>query len=318
MTSHQDALAELALALPQDRPFLTAEARARGVDSRTMRRLISAGLFSQALRGVHRSTTLTDTLPTRIEALQLVVPEDCVVTDRTAAWLWGAESALAPNDHLTVPRVHLFAPPGRRLRNDLTKSGERTLTDRDVIELGPLLVTTPLRTACDLARLLHRDQALAALDGLTALGAFGVPELCAELDGFRGFRGVIQARALAPLADPRSRSFGESVMRLRWMDAGLPRPECQVEVPAPNGSFYLLDMGLPEERFGGEYDGEEFHGQGQQGHDERRRAWVRGQQGWTLVVARKANVFGRNRDIERLLLEAYESTQANVDPAEKR
>ncbi len=89
----------------------------------------------------------------------MVVPEDCVVTDRTAAWLWGAGSALAPNDHLKVPKASVFAPPGRRLRNNLTASGERMLTDRDVVELGGLLVTTSLRTACDLARLLHRDQA---------------------------------------------------------------------------------------------------------------------------------------------------------------
>jgi len=301
-----DRLVALSRQLPQDRLLTAREARACGLRPEDLRALVRAGLLCHPMRSVYRPATLEDTLPLRIAALRRVVPQDCVVTDRSAAWLWGAASALAPNDHLSVPRISVFAPPGRRLRNGLTSSGERILADRDVAEQEGLQVTTPLRTVCDLARLLHRDQALAAMDSLSALGAFSNTRLCAELDRFRGYRGIRQARTLAPMTDPRSGSFGESVMRLRWMDAGLPRPECQVEIPAPNGSFYLLDMGLPDERFGGEYDGEEFHGPEQAEHDEHRRSWARDHESWTLVVARKVNVFGRGQDVERRLREAYE------------
>ena len=42
--------------------------------------------------------------------------------------------------------------------------------------------------------------------------------------------------ALAPFVDPDSQSPGESILRLRWLDVGLPRPRCQVEVPAPGGA----------------------------------------------------------------------------------
>ena len=68
----------------------------------------------------------------------------------------------------------MFSPPGYRLRNGLVASGERMLRPEDVVEIGGLRVTTPLRTACDLGRLLHRDQAFAAMDSLAGLGAFSV------------------------------------------------------------------------------------------------------------------------------------------------
>ena len=100
--------------------------------------------------------------------------------------------------------------------------------------LEGLRVTTPLRTACDLGRLLHRDQALAALDSLAALDAFTLAELSLATLRFPRYRGVRQLRVLVPLVDARAQSPGESILRLRWLDAGLPRPECQVAVPAPS------------------------------------------------------------------------------------
>ena len=82
------------------------------------------------------------------------------------------------------------------------------------MEVLGLRVTTPLRTACDLGRLLSRDRAFAALDTMLRLGAFDAEELWAETERFRGMRGVRQLRAFAPLADRprrvarRSRSPG--------------------------------------------------------------------------------------------------------------
>ena len=305
MLDAPESLIDLFLNLPQMRPFVTAEAKARGVDSRGLRRLVEAGLLVHPVRGVHYASALTDTLDLRVAALRLVVPRDCVVTDETAAWLWGAKQTLAPNAHLAVPKVCVFAPPGRRLRNGLTNSGERMLLDRDVMVLGGLLVTTPLRTACDMGRLLNRDWALAAMDALAALDQFSVAELCVELDRFKGYRGIIQARALAPLVDPGAQSPGESVLRLRWLDVSLPPPRCQIEIPAPNGSYYLLDMGLEDRRFAAEYDGEEFDGEEQREHDKERRDWAREHLGWTIVVATRQNVFGHARDIDSLLVARY-------------
>ena len=303
-TNPPDRLIDLFLKLPQNRPFPTTTAREAGAAWTDLRRLVIEGLLRHPVKGVYCSNRVPDDLDNRIDVLRLVVPDDCVVTDRTAGWLWGAPMILAPGDHLETPRVSVFAPPGRRLRNGLADSGERALAPRDVMTIRGLRVTTPLRTACDLGRLLHRDQALAAMDALAVLRVFTVEQLCVEVLRFKHYRGVVQLRTLAPLVDPLAGSPGESALRLRWYDAGLPRPECQVEIPAPNGGIYLLDIGLRDRRLGAEYDGEEFHGDDQREHDEARREWARKHECWTIVVARGPNVYGREQDIERLLREA--------------
>jgi hypothetical protein len=301
-----EELLELLLLLPVDRPVSSAEARERGIGYPQLRALVRTGLVTRPVNGVYAVVSLPDDLAFRVAVLKLVVPESCVVTDRTAGWLWGANMILAPGDHLVTPLVSVFCPPGCRLRNGLTASGERRLAPRDVAQVEGLRVTTPLRTACDLGRLLHRDQAIAALDSLAALHAFTLEELLVEIGRYRRYRGVIQLRVLGPLVDPRSESPGESVLRLRWIDAGLPRPQCQVEVHTDWGTSYWIDIGLPELCFGAEYDGEEFHGEEQAEHDENRRDWLGEERGWTIEVARKANVYGRANDIQSSLRAAYE------------
>lgn len=302
-----DHLVAKYLALPGDRPFTSAEARELGIGYPLLRKFVQHGLLAHPIRGVHVSPALQDSLELRIAILKLVVPRDCVVTDRTAGWLWGANMILAPNDHLRVPRVSVFCPPGLRLRNGLTDSGERTFAPGDVLELDGLLVTAPLRTACDLGRLLHRDQALAALDSLSALGDFTVDELQAATTRYKGYRGVIQLRILVLVVDPRAQSPGESILRLRWLDTGLPRPECQVEVERPDGLLpYAIDIGLPELRFGSEYDGEEFHGEDREEHDEDRRGWLRDERGWIIEVARRRHIHGPVQDIHVTLRTGYE------------
>ena len=81
------------------------------------------------------------------------MPPDCVVVDRHAAWSLGAPMALAPNEHLEARPITVFRPSGYgRLRNGLTDSGERNLLPMDVMEIGGVQVTAPLRTAWDLGR----------------------------------------------------------------------------------------------------------------------------------------------------------------------
>jgi len=302
-----DNLVRVFLRLPGDRPFTSAEARELGASYPLLRRFVQHGLLAHPIRGAYVSPALRDSLELRIAILKLVVPQDCVVTDRTAGWLWGANMILAPNDHLRVPRVSVFCSPGLRLRNGLTDSGERTFAPGDVLELDGLLVTAPLRTACDLGRLLHRDQALAALDSLSALGDFTVEQLKEATTRYKGYRGVIQLRILVLVVDPRAQSPGESILRLRWLDTGLPRPECQVEVERPTGLLpYAIDIGLPELRFGTEYDGEEFHGEEHEEHDGSRRGWLRDERGWIIEVARKRHIHGPAQDIHVTLRRGYE------------
>ncbi|MDQ6688281.1 MAG: hypothetical protein M3Z50_11850 [Actinomycetota bacterium] len=284
-----------------------------GVGPRLLGSLLEIGVLRRQLRGVYVAANAPDTLLLRAQALRLVVPEAAVVTDRTAGWLHGASRILAPNDHLAVPRVSMFsAVRGTRLRNQLTISGERGFKRGDVTVVHGVLVTTPLRTALDLGRLLHRDQAFAALDAMLRLGVFSSENLVEGVRRFRGYRGVRQLRGLAPLADGRSESPGESVLRLRWLDHPLlPRPEPQVPVVTRLGAFWL-DLGVERLRFAAEYDGEEFHGPGEERHDEQRRELLREQDGWTIVVARRRDIFGRHQRVDEWLMSGYRDALARL------
>ncbi|MEZ5097573.1 MAG: hypothetical protein R2731_16640 [Nocardioides sp.] len=185
------------------------------------------------------------------------------------------------------------------------RSGQRDLAARDLRQVDGLLVTSALRTACDLGRLLHRDQAIGALDALVRTAAVSPEQLLAEIGRFRGYRGVRQLRTLAPIVDGRAASPGESTLRLRWYDAGLPRPECQVQVAGQDGGHLFVDIGLPEEKFGAEYDGADYHTELTRQHDERRRSWIARPGEWLLVVARSDDVHGRHQTIHARLREAY-------------
>ena len=290
--------------LPTEAPFLGRQAREWGLTSRQLHAWTAEALLKRPLRGVYHLADLPDSLGLRVACVELLAPSSAVITDRTAAWLHGATMALAPNDHLAVPRVHLFMRPGNRLRNQVVASGERGLVARDLARMGRLTLTTPLRTACDLGRLLDRDSALGAMDALHGLGRFSIEQLSAEGRRFKGYRGVRQFRALAPLVNGRAQSPGESALRLRWYDAGLPNPVLQCPVSGPAGSTYFLDLGLPCCRLGAEYDGAAFHGEEQRGRDESRRAWIVDRQGWLLVVMDRGNVYGQQQDAWEILRRA--------------
>lgn len=295
--------------LPLSAPFTLGDARLAGLHPTQVSGLCEAGVLRRLLHGVYVVAEIPDSLELRSAALRLVVPPDAVVTDRTAGWLHGAPMVLAPNDHLITPPVSMFLNrKGARLRNDLVRSGQRLLRDEDVMEVHGVLVTTPVRTACDLGRLLHRDSAFAALDAMLRLGHFDSDELWEAVGHAKGMRGVRQLRSLAPLADPRAESMGESVLRLRWLDiATLPRPQLQIPVARPGRWPYRVDLGVEELLLAFEYDGEEWHRRTtrQRERDRSRRAWLRDERGWLILPVTKVNVFGVHRDVEDILMAGF-------------
>lgn len=300
--------------LPLDVPFTLRQAIDAGVGRHLLAHLVEENLLRRMLRGVYVAAQVPDDLLTRARALALLAPTHAAVTDWTACWLH--TGVLSPGGHLEVPPVTIFRSAGKnRLRNDLAASGERTFGPHDLMELEGLTVTTPLRTALDLGRLTHRDWALAAIDALLRGGAFSPDELVDEVERFRGQRGVVQLRELAPLGDPRAESPGESVLRLRWLDlTSLPRPEPQVPILLPDGRLlYRIDLGERALRFGVEYDGEEHHTEEEdRDHDARRRQVLAEHFDWIVRPVTKANVFGASRDIERILHEGIREARSRL------
>ena len=290
--------------LPQ--PFTTAMAIDAGLTYKALHRLTVGGATRRPIEGVYVAAYVPDSIELRCRMLRLVVPPDCFVCDRTAAWLHAGEQALGPDEHLAVPPISCYRPSDAgRLRNPLTASGEREIRPDDLVEIHGLVATTPLRTALDLGRLQPTlDLRLHGMDTMLGLGQFTHAQLLAEVPRFNRRRGVVTLRALAPLADGGSESFGESALRLRWYAAGLPRPRTQVPVEV-GGTVFRIDIGLEERRCGAEYDGARWHSSpGQRRRDTDRRLLL-SDDGWRIEVFRRSHVFGRDQDAERRLRVAF-------------
>ncbi|MEP7091607.1 MAG: type IV toxin-antitoxin system AbiEi family antitoxin domain-containing protein [Nocardioidaceae bacterium] len=299
--------------LPFDQPFTTARALDLGLSANQLSRLVREGVLRRVFRGVYVDAAAEDTLATRARALLLVTPPSAVVTDECAAWARGVD-LLARGDHVIPPPLSICQPLDRtRVRQRDTDGRRRMLTAHDVEVGHGVRRTTSLRTAMDLARTRSRPRGIAALDALLRTGDFAHADLLRDLDRFRGFRGVVRLRALAPLADARAESPAESAMRLIWVDAGLPRVTSQISVRSALGTeVYRLDMGLPELRYAAEYDGLAWHSSpSQRAHDRARRAWLRDREGWDIDVLGKDEVFTHP-------LRAVEILRAGVARAERR
>jgi hypothetical protein len=163
--------------------------------------------------------------------------------------------------------------------------------------MGALTVTTPVRTAVDLACQLRSAEALAALDAFLRMQLITSAEAAALLPRFVGRRGVVQARRLIALADGRAESPGESWTRMRVVDAGMPVPELQIAVYEDDVEIARLDMGYRAVRVGLEFDGVAHHSSPRQrAHDEARRERLE-RLGWRLIVVRKEDLTRERRDV---------------------
>lgn len=279
--------------VPIDRPFTTSWARAEGIDPRRLRAWVREGLLVTPVHGVFHAAQLADSLDLRLACLRLVVPEDAVVTDRTAAWLHGAPMVLQPGAHLRVPAVDVFLLPGGRIRRATARSGQRGLFASEIEEIGGIRVTTRLRTVCDLGMKLPRKPAFAAMCSMLKVSGFTLDDIRAQADvRFKGHRWVRQLRALIPLCDPRFESPGECILALIWYETpGLPPFEPQWQVAGPDGYFYL-DLAVPGLHYAAEYNGAEFHGEDRLEADLARRTWLEVSDGWVFGVFVAADVRG--------------------------
>ncbi len=272
--------------LPLDLPFTRQQAADLGVGPKTLRRALSMHLIREVVRGAYAVTQLPDTIELRAAALSLVVSPGAVVTDRTAAWLHEIDVLPRRAVHEPVP-LDVFSATESRVRRPGVASGLRSLHDEDVVVVQGVQVTSMIRTALDLGRLLPRYDAIGALD---AFMRAGVPRH--ELDGgihrFKGYRGVIQLRELVVLADPRAESMPESALRLLGSDGGVPGLIPQVWVEGER----RVDLGIPELRYAAEYHGEAYHGSDEQRADDaERRAWLEDRY-WVLDEFWKHDVYG--------------------------
>ena len=295
--------------LPIDRPFTAAEATRLGVPSSLRHRLVDRGLLRPLVRGVFVASQVPDSLRLRVQAVQLVMPPHAVAVDRLAAWVHGVDALPRSAIH-QMPELDIFSATGSRVRRPGVASGVRGLEKRDVEVIDGLPLTTRLRTACDLGRVLWRFDALGALDGFIRLG-LDQGELLAEVERFKGFRGVRQLRELAPLGDAGAESQPESALRLHWYDADLPRPQTQIWVHDDDGApRFRIDVGREDVRYGAEYFGEQWHGEDQTQNDQDRLTWLTDQRSWVMDVFTRIDVYGSELEACSMLRRGFARAEA--------
>jgi hypothetical protein len=290
-------------ALPTDllngEPFLVTAAVLRGVSYKILR----GGRFRRMFRDVYVAADAPDTERLRLAAVRLILPEDAVVSGRSAAWLLGVD--IARQDDL----LEITLPRGMTLGNrTVLRPLQAEILEADIVVRRGVQVTSPLRTAFDLARRSDRVEAVVAIDAFWRKGKISPERLLEYANQHPGWRGVRRIPGILALADPKVDSPMESRMRmLLVLQAGLPKPETQIKVVRVDGSTAArIDMGYRNRTLGVEFDGQ-IHAEGRVRVRDYRRHNELVTLGWLNLRYSGDDYYHRPEVIIREVREAYHS-----------
>ncbi len=126
----------------------------------------------------------------------------------------------------------------------------------EICRIGELRLTTPTRTAVDLARRFREDVAVAAIDALARATSLTVADIELAAQRHPGQRGIRQARRSIALVDPKAESPRETALRLLIVRAGFPLPESQHPIYNEYGvPIGIVDFAWTELTIAVEYEG---------------------------------------------------------------
>lgn len=179
----------------------------------------------------------------------------------------------------------------------------------EVQRVGGLWVTTPLRTAFDLARRLDFVEGVVAVDALANRHRFH-PDMLLHLSArHRGARGVDRIPEVLTHATRWSGSPMESRLRMIIVGAGLPLPELQWVVQDMRARTAIwLDMAWPELKIAIEYEGDGHAAQEVVLRDVCRYTRLV-DDGWRIYRYTKYEVYGEPRKIITQLTRARQRSR---------
>ena len=212
-------------------------------------------------------------------------------TRSVAAWLWsgrrGVLAGLAAaalhgsswiDDDESVEMVWRNPHPPAGV---VTRS--RRLDGDELARVAGLPVTTPARTAFDLARQLPTDEAVARLDALKRAKSFSIEEVLLLVKRYPGARGLRRLRSVLLLVDAGAASPRETWLRLLLINAGLPVPTTQIPVQENWRCIGVLDMGWEKYKVAVEYDGDHHRSDRRQYARDQWRLRKLEELGWIIV-----------------------------------
>ena len=130
------------------------------------------------------------------------------------------------------------------------------LPDGHVTEIGGVQVTTAARTVVDLARTVGFESAVVTMDAALHAGLVTPDDLLELMTWQLDWPGSRAAGRAVAFSDGRAESVAESRGRVRMAEAGLPRPDLQVNIHDEAGQFVGRgDMVFREQHTIGECDG---------------------------------------------------------------
>lgn len=256
-------------------PFVGRDAVAEGLVTRAQ---LAGPAWRRLLPDIYAWAHLRLDHPAWCVAAGLFLRDRGAVSGRAAAALLGADVLVRGDPiEVTVPR-------STRMQ---TQSGlavvRSPLPAGDVARLAGIPVTTPARTAFDLARRLPLIEAVVGVDAMLAARLISRATLAALIRNRPYWPGLPQLRKVLLLCDPGAESPQETRLRLILIAGGLPMPMTQYEVCDGSGLFVArLDLAYPGLKLGIEYEGDHHRGRGVFQQDLRRINALRAC-GWTVL-----------------------------------
>jgi hypothetical protein len=256
------------------------QALENGLTRRQIGHRLASGEWARALPGVYRAAIIRPALRSRAMAAALWSAPEGLVSYVTAGALWRFDDVASEALHVTLPL-------DRRLRSRqvvVHRTGD--LMPADIARLGPIPVTSALRTAIDLAAVLEPDALEVAIESALRRRLFSPGQLRWRAEALIGtgrpgsavLRDLLSSRDLG-----RSDSTPEVDLSQLLEQAGFGRPERQHVVRADGRFVAEVDLAYPSLQIAFEYDSDRWHaGVRRRHYDAARRNRLRAT-GWTVI-----------------------------------
>lgn len=229
----------------------TAEAASIGLNREVVRGLVQRGVLTRVARGAYVQTSVLigaehedEKHRLRARALLRSRPEAWAASHQTAVLLWGLPLPQAPLARLHVCHTR---PTGTSRRRE-TYSVHLCPRPAEFRQVDTLLVQPPAAALVGAALQTPRASAVAAIDAALRLELVTATELDRALADAARVPRVAGARLAVALADGRSESPGESLLRLVLADLGFTAvPQYLIrdgEVVIARVDFYLPTLGV--------------------------------------------------------------------------
>lgn len=256
-----------------DQPTSTRLLRAAGVSEEMIRTQHRAGRLVKLRHGVYIAARSWPETPAGRHILlshaEVIANLDAVISDHSAAVVWGLPSPDFAEWYDNPPSITFAAGGGHGALCRRAEHRVRDLpSDQIVRDEAGFAVTSPARTAVDLARKRPLPQALAVLDAAARLMVSQridepMRSDYVDPDLVSGIRAEIMAvaatraphlSAVIGLVQPCRESVPESLAAGIFHLAGLPTPEFQARIRTRGGTYYP-DCYWEGHRLIGECDG---------------------------------------------------------------